>query len=105
MHLCSAHHTQESRDRKRNSLQPPDVTTFLTRQLLTDFEEIIPGFDKLLPEGQVGPHALGEEDDQRGEPEHLPHGEDELLRFLGHLFVQAAHTVLEQDRADACVRG
>lgn len=82
-----------------------DVTTFLTRQLLTDFEEIIPGFHKLLPEGQVGPHALGEEDDQRGEPEHLPHGEDELLRFLGHLVVQAAHTVLEQDRADACVWG
>lgn len=72
-------------------------------QLLTNFEEIIPGCDKLLPHRQVWPDGLGEEDDQRGEPEHLPHGVDELLRLLGHLVVQAAHTALEQDRADPCV--
>lgn len=71
--------------------------------MLTDFEEIIPGCHKLLPGGQVWPEGLGEEDDQRGEPEHLPHREDELLRLLGHLVVQAAHAALEQDRADPCV--
>lgn len=64
--------------------------------LLTDFEEMIPDRHKLLPERQFGPDRLGEEDNDGGEPEHFPHGEDELLGLLGHLLVHAAHTGLKQ---------
>lgn len=71
--------------------------------LLTNFEEVIPGCNKLFPGRQVGPEGPGEEDDDRGEPEHFSHGEDELLGFLGHHLVHAAHTGFKQHRADSCV--
>lgn len=71
--------------------------------LLTNFKKIIPGLHKLFPEGQVGPGGLGEEDDDLGEPEHFPHREDELLGLLRHHLVHAAHTGLEQHRADPCI--
>lgn len=64
--------------------------------LLTDFEEIIPGCHELFPERQVGPDGLGEEDDDGGEPEHFPHGQDEPLGFLRHHLIHAAHAVLKQ---------
>lgn len=57
---------------------------------------MIPGCDKPLPEGQVGPGGLGEEGNNLGKLEHFPDGDDELLGFFGHLFVQAAHTVLKE---------
>lgn len=66
------------------------------KEQLTNFEEIIPGSYKLLPQGQVWPDGLGEEDDELGQPEHFPHREDELLGFLRHHFTDAAHPVLKQ---------
>lgn len=60
--------------------------------LLTNFEEMIPGCDKPFPGLQVGPEELWEEDDDLGEMEHFPHGEDELLGFLGDHLTHAAHT-------------
>ena len=76
---------------------------WLKLMLLTNFEEMIPGCHKLIPERHVGPDRLGEEDDDGGEPEHFPHGEDELLGFLGHHLVHAAHTSLKQHRTDPCI--
>lgn len=72
--------------------------------LLTNFEEMIPDRHKLLPERHVGPEGLGEEGDDGGEAEHFPHGKDELLGFLGHDLVHAAHTSLKQHGADPCVQ-
>ena len=76
---------------------------WLTLELLTDFEEMIPGCHKLFPEGQVGPDGLGEEDDDNGELEHFAHRGDELLGVLRHHLIHAAHTVLKQHHTDPCM--
>lgn len=63
---------------------------------------MVPDSHKVFPEGQVGPDGLGEEDDDGGETEHLPHREDELLGLLWHHLIQTAHAGLKQHRTDPC---
>lgn len=64
--------------------------------LLTDFEKVIPGCNKLLPGRHVGPKRLGEEDNDGREPEHFSNREDELLGFLRHHVIHATHTSFKQ---------
>ena len=62
---------------------------------LANFKDVVPGCNKLLPNGIVGPKELGEQEDNHRHTKHLPHRADKLLSLLWKHFVQTAHPGLK----------